>query len=382
MKRLEVQHFGPIEQGTVEPGDLTIFVGPQASGKSIFLQLFKLLLDAGSVQDALKKYSFTWNGNPKAFLSLYFGEGMEVLFSEKTSITLNGKPKPLESLLKARSKPEKVFYIPAQRVLCVQGGWPRPFMDFSVGDPFVMRHFSEHLRRLMESGIGGEGGTIFPQEHRLSKSLRNALVRSIYYEGELALDQKSMRKRIVLKRGESLLPIMTWSTGQREFMPLLLGFYWLMPSSKISKKKELEWVVIEEPEMGLHPEAIQAFLLLVLEMMRRGYQILISTHSPMVLDLVWTLRNLKAANDPENHLFRLFQLKKTPRLREIFQCTLQKRTIKTYFFRREGTGGAVIKDISDLDPYSEREFEADWGGLTAFTSRSSEVLSEVFATNE
>ncbi|RMF29201.1 MAG: ATP-binding protein [Bacteroidetes bacterium] len=208
------------------------------------------------------------------------------------------------------------------------------------------------------------------------------MIRSIYYEGELALDQKSMRKRIVLKRGESLLPIMTWSTGQREFMPLLLGLYWLMPSSKISKKKELQWVVVEEPEMGLHPEAIQAFLLLVLEMMRRGYKILISTHSPLVLDLVWTLRNLKAEGASEEPLFRLFQVKKTPRLREIFRDVLQNRSIKTFFFRREGTAGAVIEDISELDPYSEREFEADWGGLTAFTSRSSEVLSEFFATIE
>ena len=46
---------------------------------------------------------------------------------------------------------------------------------------------------------------------------------------------------------------MVWSAGQREFVPLLLGMYWLMPPAKISPAQRLEWVVIEEPEMGLHP---------------------------------------------------------------------------------------------------------------------------------
>jgi hypothetical protein len=39
--RLRIENFGPIVEAEVEFGDLTVFVGPQATGKSLFLQVFK-----------------------------------------------------------------------------------------------------------------------------------------------------------------------------------------------------------------------------------------------------------------------------------------------------------------------------------------------------
>ena len=63
---------------------------------------------------------------------------------------------------------------------------------------------------------------------------------------------------------------MVWSAGQREVIPLLLGLYWLMPSTRISKRRDVEWAIIEELEMGLHPHAISAVLLMVLELLTRA----------------------------------------------------------------------------------------------------------------
>jgi hypothetical protein len=40
--RLKASQLGPIPETDVEFGDLTIFVGLQASGKSVFLQTLKL----------------------------------------------------------------------------------------------------------------------------------------------------------------------------------------------------------------------------------------------------------------------------------------------------------------------------------------------------
>ena len=54
---------------------------------------------------------------------------------------------------------------------------------------------------------------------------------------------------------------MTWTAGQREFTPLLLGLYHLLPPRKLLKQPHIEWVIVEEPEMGLHPQAITVFLL-------------------------------------------------------------------------------------------------------------------------
>ena len=39
MNELKVENFGPIGKAHVEFGDLTILVGAQASGKSLFLEL-------------------------------------------------------------------------------------------------------------------------------------------------------------------------------------------------------------------------------------------------------------------------------------------------------------------------------------------------------
>ncbi|MCS7035779.1 MAG: hypothetical protein NZM41_03865, partial [Saprospiraceae bacterium] len=50
---LEVRRLGQILKGTVAFGDLTLLVGGQASGKSIFLQLLKLLIDRHQVFDNL-----------------------------------------------------------------------------------------------------------------------------------------------------------------------------------------------------------------------------------------------------------------------------------------------------------------------------------------
>jgi predicted ATPase len=57
--RLNVGNFGPIKSADVEFGDLTVLVGPQATGKSIFLQLLKLLVDAGVRVDSWQPHKPT-----------------------------------------------------------------------------------------------------------------------------------------------------------------------------------------------------------------------------------------------------------------------------------------------------------------------------------
>ena len=90
---------------------------------------------------------------------------------------------------------------------------------------------------------------------------------------------------------------MVWSTGQREFVPLLMGLYRLMPAGSARKKNNLNWVVIEEPEMGLHPQSISALLIVIFELMRRDYKVIISTHSshsvPELISLPGTIKRLK-----------------------------------------------------------------------------------------
>lgn len=64
MTKLKVENFGPIRSVDVRLGDLTILIGPQASGKSLFLELFKLVMDRVCIVEILRKYNY----NPLAEL--------------------------------------------------------------------------------------------------------------------------------------------------------------------------------------------------------------------------------------------------------------------------------------------------------------------------
>ena len=375
MERIKLTSLGQIREADISFGDLTVFVGEQASGKSILLQLVKLISDAGNITQTLKKHGFDWQKKAESFLSLYFGEGMETIWNEdKTTVTVDKVDFTPRKALSRRKKNENLFLIPAHRVMTLRDGWPRAFTDYAVGDPYVVKQFSEQLRLLMEAGLGSGESAIFPQVGRMNKAIQDAIGESIFGEAEVKLDRSGLRKRIVLDVAGSQLPFMTWSTGQREFTPLLLGLYWLMPSGKARKKNNINWVVIEEPEMGLHPKAISALLIVFLELMRRGYKVIVSTHSAQVLELVWAVQYLVKAGAGPMPLLKVLDLKSNYFSKPLAEVVLEK-TFKTYYFSRQDKIVSV-KDISTLDAEDPDEAVSDFGGLTAFSTKVSDVVTE------
>ncbi|RKU16006.1 ATP-binding protein [Candidatus Poribacteria bacterium] len=376
MERIKLTSLGQIPEADISFGDMTVFVGEQASGKSILLQLVKLILDAGDITQTLKKHGFDWQKKTENFLFLYFGEGMETVWNEdETKVTVDKADFTPQKALSKRKKAENLFLIPAHRVVTLKDGWPRAFTDYAISDPYVVKEFSEQLRLLMETGLGSGERAIFPQEGRMNKTLRDAIARSIYGDAEIRLDRSGLRKRIVLNVADTQLPFMTWSTGQREFTPLLLGLYWLMPSGKARKKDNINWVIIEEPEMGLHPQAISALLIVFLELMRRGYKVIVSTHSAQILELIWAIRFIAKSNSGPTRLRQLLNLKAGAYSKDLTETILNKKTFKTYYFSRQDSVVSV-KDISTLDAEDPDEAVSDWGGLTLFSTKSADVVTE------
>jgi hypothetical protein len=378
---LEIQNLGQIQQSLLTFGDLTVFVGPQATGKSIALQLLKLMVDTGQVQGELSRYGIDWSGKLPDFLDAYFGEGMRSIWkSGKTSIRWQGVGVDLEKLAKRKRVPkeENLFFIPAQRVLALRDGWPRPFTDYSPGDPFAVREFSEQLRGLVEREFSGE--SLFPQSKRLKKEFRQLLERDVFSKYSLKVDKVRSQKRLVLGSGEEneSLPYMVWSAGQREFVPLLLGFYWLMPPTKVSRRGEIEWVVLEELEMGLHPKAISVVLLMVIELIARGYRVCLSTHSSQVLDAMWALKHLRENRAKPEVLLDVFDAPKTGAMLKLAEAVMGKTHKVHYFDRESGT----TRDISALDPALEEEGGAGWGGLSEFSGRANEAVARAVANSQ
>lgn len=376
MKRLTLASLGQIREADITFGDMTVFVGEQASGKSILLQLVKLISDAGDITQTLKKHGFDWQKDNDKFLSLYFGEGMQGIWKKNETAVTYDKTEftPRKATLKRR-KDESLFLIPAHRVVTLKDGWPRAFTDYGTSDPYVVKEFSEQLRLLMEAGLGSGERAIFPQEGRMNKTIRDAIGKSIFGESEVRLDRSGLRKRIVLDVAGTQLPFMVWSTGQREFAPLLLGLYWLMPSGKAQKKNNINWVVIEEPEMGLHPQAISALLLIFLELLRRGYKIIVSTHSAQILELIWAIQLIAKSKDAPARLRQLLDLKPNAFSYDLTETVIHKKTFKTYYFSREDSV-VNVKDISTLDAEDMDAAVSDWGGLTLFSTKAADVVTE------
>jgi hypothetical protein len=381
IRRIAVESLGPIKKADIAFGDLTVLAGPQATGKSIFLQLLKLLIDYPAVQSELKRFNIDWRGDLKQFLELYFGEGMASIWGSGSMVMVDGKSRPLSQLarpVKNAKMDERVFFIPAQRVTSLRDGLTRTFSEYRYGDPFCLRELSDKLHNLVQNEFGADPA-LFPKKNRLSPALRDPISTHIFGNFDLRLDTERAQKRVVLTAGEggSALPYLVWSAGQREFVPLLLGLYWLCPPARTATRDQIEWAVIEELEMGLHPQAISVCLTLVLELLSRGYRVCFSTHSPHVLDLVWALNFLKKNDGTAKDVRDIFNLAAGAAASKITDAALQS-DYKVYYFTRSG----LVKDISALDPGASDIEEAVWGGLTEFSGRVSEIVARVAARRD
>jgi len=220
-----------------------------------------------------------------------------------------------------------VFYMPAQRAVTMRDGWPRPFSDYGPGDPFAVRDFSDRLRILLGGMVRGQS-ELFPRTNKLKSALRTMLDDVVFRGFGLRVDRTYPQRRLVLGQdtANSSLPFMAWSAGQREFVPLLLGLYWLLPPAKLSKRPDVDWVVIEEPEMGLHPRAIGAAMLLALELLWRGCRVCISTHSPHVLDVLWGLQAIQRAGGDWKDVADVFGADRTQSLKPIAEAGVSMPT--------------------------------------------------------
>lgn len=383
MDTLKIKNFGPIKSVNVDFGDLTILIGPQASGKSLFLELFKLVQDKTYVTELLRRYNYILSKtdvNP--FLDYYFGEGLHSLFREDTEVYRTDKKfSPKDLLRKPRANQlyrETVFYVPAQRILGISDGRPKNFMEFDSSAPFVLKNFSETLRVFIQSGLGNPD-VIFPMRSRLKGAVRNSIDKSVFHGAKVVIDQSSGQRKMKLHVGEVNLPFMTWSAGQKEFMPLLLAMYCLSgPPTSVINKEDYKWVIIEEPEMGLHPRAIETVILQIIELMQSGYKVIVSTHSPTLLEFAWVFESLKNVSSAQLHdaLCELFDIEKGSTTAKVFDG-LQGKISKTYFFC-SGKDGVESTDISTLDVGDENQMVAEWGGLSAFSGKASEVVSKFF----
>lgn len=129
----------------------------------------------------------------------------------------------------------------------------------------------------------------------------------------------------------------------------------------------------------MHPKAIETVVLQIIELMQNGYKVIVSTHSTILLEFAWALGILKNLAD---HTFRkamceLFSVDTHDSMADLFK-DLKEKNVKTYFMSSNGGEGVVSSDISSLDIESDTDFVADWGGLSFFAGKASEIVGKYY----
>jgi len=368
--KLSVRRFAQIAEVDLEFGDLTVLVGAQGTGKSLALQWLKTALDGKQIVSALRDAG--QRPDPVVLIDLVFGVGMGAAWRCDSAILFDGGKIEPRNISRRGNGKEQAFFIPAHRSMLISDGWAAPFQKLTSDTPVVARLFSQNLFDRFSSRGSGD---LFPLARVLKQEYRELIDKAVFHGGTVGLEQDSQHaKRLRLTHGEARLPFMTWTAGQREFTPLLLGLYHLLPPRKMLKQPAIDWVIVEEPEMGLHPQALTVFLLLVLDLLWRGYRVVLSTHSPHVLTAVWMLRRLQEYKARWQLVCQGFDVLPTPSIQKVAEAALDK-SYRVHLFAFDAKDQMVRStDISGLDPESEDEREAGWGGLTGFSSRFGDAV--------
>jgi ABC-type transport system involved in cytochrome c biogenesis ATPase subunit len=375
--KLAIKNFAHLSDVTLEFGDFTVLVGAQGVGKSLALQWLKTAVDGKQIVGALKEAGQSVS-DPDNLIDLIFGVGMGRAWSKSTTVSFNGHALSKSSIHKRGNGQEKVFFIPAHRTMLISDGWAAPFRKLTPEFPVVARLFSQNLFDLFSPTSTGQH--LFPRDRVLKKLYRDLIDEAVFHGGTIALEEDAQHtKRLKLSHGSMQLPFMTWTAGQRELTPLLLGLYHLLPPRKFLKQTNIDWVVIEEPEMGLHPQAVTVVMALCLDLLWRGYRVVLSTHSPLVLTVMWMLGRLRATNAKWQRVCDAFGLDNASHasLKKVAESALDKRkTLKTHLLSFDGAGLVQSKDISSLDPGSDDDDVSGWGGLAGFSSQFGEAVRQ------
>jgi len=373
---LGIKNFGPMGHVEIPFADVSVLVGPQATGKSLALQWLKLAVDARRVLSRLKDNGYDCRGDATVLLANVFGAGYGRL-DKKTRVTFDGQAVDIGTIAagNARAGAHALFYIPAHRALLIQSGWPLVFRNHSPDTPFVAREFATNLIELLEDRDSEH--VLVPPPTRLRQEVRERLDNTLFHGGHVIAGSTELgRKELRLQHGEKTsFRLMEWTTGQREVVPLVLGMSWALPAGAIRQRAGLKWLVVEEPELGLHPDGTVAVMAMLLEAARRGYRLVVSTHAEAVLEILWVMSRLRGRPGGPTRLCRVLGIRETQGMKEYAAQLLKLKAAITYLdYAKDGK--VTSTDITDLDPASETLAESEWGGLLKYASRAAEQLSE------
>lgn len=336
MRRLYVHQFSCIDEATLELNQLTVLIGPQASGKSVLSKLVYffytlindqfLLLQDGHDFSAFREHVRTkfiewfpvsaW-GSSKFSIEFTSGEyqvrvkrgvakgaasgSMRLWFSpffeHQYNETLQIISQELQRALKSEDSRAELETFWKTRDAATNSLAKRLGKDFVQSQLFVPagRSFFTSVGRAVAAFEQAQildpltitFGRFFAsfKDHRLQPWGRPSKARLLtpqlmeeVFGGELKSDRT---KEYVQTKDGRKIPLSALSSGQQELLPLLLALdYWF------ERTRRGALIYIEEPEAHLFPSAQSSLIALLASMAmnpKGGSDLVLTTHSPYVL---------------------------------------------------------------------------------------------------
>ncbi len=282
--RVIVRSFGPIQQADIALRDLTVFIGPQASGKSLVSQVlfFMMWLELGERGQDIDHALAAWLGAPLSTYATsdtmcqWFPDGTD----EASQMWWDGQAMQGNALVQQRlaqgaTQLEKHVYIPAGRSL------------YSYVPPHTMLRLNRQLPGyilLFYDALGSAIEHLATPDSRIANSMPPSPARMLLEQRMDALVQGKIRYShetmlVAVGNGKKqVLASQLLAAGQREILPFLA-----LVQDGVIARQQLRFVVLEEPEAHLHPGAQRMVMEMVAILIRQGVRVVLTTHSPYIL---------------------------------------------------------------------------------------------------
>lgn len=322
-ERLRIRAFGPIAAADITVRPLTVFIGPQATGKSLTAQLLYFMRGLEELvgpksteppqvaqEDSLRDLLTSWLDPTMVDLALSSGSLMQwtpgSTHAKPAEYRLSAQGQDSDDLdvdLELKANPalrkrirqaqvtheppavidEQQIYVPAGRLLC---SLVKPALGLSLlarnrlSWPGYLSTFYEKL------GAAIEQLPTLPTRLRASdresveahiatksqSSLRGRLSRRQRDEVQLSTEDRHHQGLVVTN-----LIGGGFASGQLETWPLWTLLQAHLPSDQIKR------IFIEEPEAHLHPTAQRDTVEALVTLLRHRFRFVLTTHSPYVL---------------------------------------------------------------------------------------------------
>ncbi|NMA21669.1 MAG: AAA family ATPase [Lentisphaerae bacterium] len=319
IKRISINGFKSIrELKDFELKDLNVIVGANGAGKSNFIQIFKMVraMSQGAFQefilknggadafpfDGLKEtpeikigFEFTSN-NPDSVGSNFYRFSMTSTASE--TMLLSEECKDKDDHWKSYGSASLESRLSEQKNVCARDRKRNDagYFIYDVISQWMVYHFhdtssSAPMRRteIIEDHkkLRGDGSNVAPFLLHLRENapqyyekIRNAIQLVIPFFDDFSLD--------IIKQGEAEKVKLTWKQKGTDYPMQPYHFSdgsirFICLATALMQPNPPTAIVIDEPELGLHPEAIHVLAELITLAAKRT-QVIIATQSSLLLD--------------------------------------------------------------------------------------------------